>query len=155
MTRAWARTEGVRDLGVLKRLWIPLLILVVLGAGGFTVLRLHGVFGSEVRPVYADTDVGERPKYNPKQLVYEVFGPAGAVANISYFDADAEPRYIEGASLPWSLRFAMTEATATVNIIAQGDSDNIGCRIIVDGNVKAERVGQGVSAFTYCLLRAA
>ena len=47
-------------MGVLKRLWIPLLILVVLVAGGFTVMRLHRVFGSEGRPVYADTEAAER-----------------------------------------------------------------------------------------------
>lgn len=147
--------EGARDLSILKRLWIPLLSLVVLLAGGFTVMRLHGVFGSEVRPAYADTEVEERKPYDPKELVYEVFGPPGAVAKISYFDVDAEPQLIENASLPWSLRFPMTEATAVVNVIAQGDGNRIGCRIIVDDEVKAERVENGASAFTYCLLKAA
>ncbi|OBB23915.1 hypothetical protein A5792_31440 [Mycolicibacterium peregrinum] len=139
----------------MKRLWIPLVIVVVLLAGGFTVLRLHGVFGSQVRPAYADTELEERKPYDPKQLVYEVFGPAGTVANISYFDADAEPQFIENASLPWTLKFAMTEATAMVNVIAQGDTDSIGCRITVGDKVKAERIGQGEKAFTYCLLKAA
>ena len=142
-------------MGVLKRLWIPLLILVVLVAGGFTVMRLHRVFGSEVRPVYADTEAAERKPYDPKQLVYEVFGPPGTVANISYFDSAAEPRFIEKASLPWSLTFPITETTAMVNVIAQGDSDSIGCRIIVDDEVKAERIDGGESAFTYCLLKSA
>lgn len=142
-------------LGVLKRLWIPLLILVVLGAGGFTVLRLHGVFGSENRPAYADTETEKRQPYNPKQLVYEVFGPPGTVASISYFDVDAEPQYVEAASLPWSLRFSMSAATAMANVIAQGDSNSIGCRITVDDKVKAERITQGQSAFTFCTLKAA
>lgn len=142
-------------LGVLKRLWIPLLVLVVLVAGGFTVLRLHKVFGSEVRPAYADTEAEDRPPYNPKQLELEVFGPPGTVASISYFDVDAEPRHVENVGLPWSLKFSMSETTATVNIIAQGDSDEIGCRITVDNKVKAERIARGASAFTYCLLKAA
>ncbi|MGV9801304.1 MmpS family protein [Mycobacterium sp. NPDC003449] len=136
-------------------MWIPLVVLVVLGAGAFTVSRLHGVFGSEIRPVYADTELEERKPYDPKQLVYEVFGPPGTVANISYFDVDAEPQFVEQASLPWSLRFSMTEATAMVNVIAQSDGDSVGCRISIDDTVKAERVGQGESAFTYCLLKAA
>ncbi|MCV7067526.1 MULTISPECIES: MmpS family protein [Mycolicibacterium] len=139
----------------MKRVWIPLLILVVLGAGGFTVMRLHGVFGSETRPTYADTELEERKPYDPKQLVYEVFGPPGTVANISYFDVDAEPQFVEGASLPWTLKFPMTEATSMVNVIAQGDSNRIGCRITVDDEVKAEKVENGESAFTYCLLKAA
>ncbi len=142
-------------MGVLKRLWIPLLILAVVGAGGYTVSRLHGIFGAEKNETYAGTETEERPAYDPKRIVYEVFGPPGTVANISYFDVEAEPQFIRGADLPWSLSFALTEASAMANIIAQGDAASIGCRITVDDEVKEERVAQGVSAFTYCLLRAA
>jgi nitrate reductase NapE component len=141
--------------GVLRRAWIPLLIVVVVCAGGFTVWRLHGIFGTDNRIAYSDTETEKRQPYKPKQLVYEVFGPPGTVADISYFDVDSEPRYIEKASLPWSLKFPMTAATATANIVAQGDSDSIGCRIIVDDVVKAERTRDGVSAFTFCSLKAA
>ena len=45
----------------------------------------------------------------------------------------------KGASLPWSLEFAITQATVVGNVVAQGDSDSIGCRIVVDGEVKAEK----------------
>jgi Mycobacterium membrane protein len=147
--------RGFAIFRVLKRLWIPLLILIVLGAGGFTVSRLHGVFGSENRPAYADTESEEGRPYNPKHLVYEVFGPPGTTANISYFDVDAEPQYVEGASLPWSLNFPISEAAGIGNIAAQGDSGSIGCRILVDDEVKAERIRQGVNAFTFCVLKAA
>ena len=141
---------------VLRRLWIPLVVLVVVGAGGFAVSRLHGIFGSEKRPSYVDSNVEESQRpYNPKQLTYEVFGPPGTVANISYFDGDAEPRHVTGANLPWSLRFALTEASGAGTVLAQGDSDSIGCRIVVDGEVKAERISNQVSAFTYCMLKAA
>jgi Mycobacterium membrane protein len=119
------------------------------------VSRLHGVFGSENRLAYADTENEASPPYNPKQLVYEVFGPPGTTADISYFDVDAEPQFIEGASLPWSLKFAITEAAGIGNIAAQGNSDSIGCRILVDDEVKAEKIRQGVNAFTYCVLKAA
>ena len=118
---------------VLRRLWIPLLILLVISGGGLTVSRLHGIFGSERRPTYADSQVNDTKPFDPKQLTYEVFGPPGTVANISYFDANADPKRVEGARLPWSLTFAMTEATAVGNVVAQGDSDAIGCRIVVDG----------------------
>lgn len=142
-------------MGILRKLWIPLLILVVVGAGGYTVSRLHGIFGSEELNTYAGTQTEERPPHDPKQIIYEVFGPPGTVANISYFDVEAEPQLVRGASLPWSLQFDVTEATAMVNIVAQGDANSIGCRITVDDEVKEERVDHGVSAFTYCLLRAA
>ena len=130
-------------------------MLVVVGAGGFTVSRLHGIFGSEKRPSYADTKINNTAPFNPKHLTYEVFGPPGTVANISYFDVNAEPQHIEGASLPWSLDFAITVASAAASVVAQGDSDEIGCRIIVDGEVKTERTSNQVSAFVSCLLKSA
>ena len=41
-------------------------------------------------------------------------------------------------------------------IVAQGDSDSVGCRIVVDGVVKAEKITHHeVNAFTFCLLKAA
>ena len=41
------------------------------------------------------------------------------------------------------------------NIVAQGDSDSIGCRIVMDGVVKAEMITHEVNVFTFCLLNAA
>ncbi|MCC9185022.1 MULTISPECIES: MmpS family protein [Mycolicibacterium] len=139
----------------MRRLWIPLLVLAVVGAGGFTVSRLHTIFGSEKRPTYADTKVNESKPFDPKKLTYEVFGPAGTVADISYFDVDAEPQFIQKVSLPWTLQFEISKATAVGSIMAQGDSDNIGCRITVDNEVKAEKVSNQVNAFASCLLKAA
>lgn len=117
--------------------------------------RLHGIFGSEKRPSYADTKINDAKPFDPKQLTYEVFGPPGTVAEISYFDVDGDPRLIRGASLPWSLNFAITQAAVAGSLVAQGDSDSIGCRIVVDGEVKAERISNEVNAFTFCLLKAA
>jgi hypothetical protein len=41
------------------------------------------------------------------------------------------------------------------NIVAQGDSDSVGWRIVVNGVVKAETMSHEVNAFTFCLLKAA
>ena len=130
-------------------------MLVVIGAGGLTVSRLHGIFGAEKRASYADTRINDTKPFDPKQLTYEVFGPPGTVAEISYFNVDGDPQLVKGASLPWSLNFAITQAAVAGSIVAQGDSDSIGCRIVVDGEVKAERISNEVNAFTFCLLKAA
>jgi hypothetical protein len=53
------------------------------------------------------------------------------------------------------LQFAITETSAVGSVVAQGDSDDIGCRIIVDDEVKAERISNQVNAFTSCLLKSA
>ncbi|GBE67532.1 hypothetical protein MFM001_39940 [Mycobacterium sp. MFM001] len=136
-------------------MWIPLVILVVIASGGFTVTRLHNVFGNEKRPSYADTKVDDTKPFNAKHLRYEIFGPPGTTADISYFDVNADPQRVEGAHLPWSVEFATTEATAVGSVVAQGDSNTIGCRILVDDEVKAERTSHEVNAFTFCLLKAA
>jgi hypothetical protein len=141
---------------LLRRLWIPLVILAVIGAGGLTVSRLHGIFGSQKFLSYGDTRQEETKPFNPKHLRYEVFGPPGTVAQISYFDANGDPAHVDGVSLPWSLEFPITAAAGIGSIAAQGDSDSIGCRIVVDDEVKAEKITtHEVSAFTSCLLKAA
>ncbi len=41
------------------------------------------------------------------------------------------------------------------SIVAQDDSDAIGCRFVVDGVVKAQSIAHEVDASTVCLLKAA
>lgn len=134
-------------------MWIPLLVLIVGVTAGFAVSRLHGIFGSEERTAYADTKVADTKPYDPKKLVYEVWGAPGTVANISYFDEQTEPIYITDVPLPWTLEFDIGDATAIGSLMAQGNSSSIGCRILVDGEVKAEKVSNNVNAFTSCLLK--
>jgi hypothetical protein len=140
-------------LRVFKRVWIPLLVLVVAGAGAFTVSRLHSIFGSDNRPAYADTQKDEAP-YNPKKLTYEVWGSPGATASISYFDANSIPTFVENAALPWTLTFPIGNTTAVGTVMAQGDGDNIGCRILVDTTVRSEKVKDAFRAFTSCSVTA-
>ncbi len=141
--------------GVLRRLWIPLVILVVIGVGGFTVWRIHGIFGSEKRPSSGDTKQEESKPFNPKHLTYEVFGPPGTVADISYFDLNAEPQRVDGAHLPWSLEMTTTLPSVMGDIVAQGNSNSIGSRILVDGEVEDERISNEVNAYVYCIVKGA
>ncbi|SIJ15656.1 MmpS family protein [Mycobacteroides abscessus subsp. abscessus] len=57
--------------------------------------------------------------------------------------------------LPWSVKFEIGKTTAVGSIMAQGDGSSIGCRIIVDDEVKSEKVTNQTNAFTSCLLKAA
>jgi hypothetical protein len=148
------RSFGAAILGLLWRLWIPLVVLAVIGAGSIAVSRLHGVFGSEKTETYAGTN-DQVTTLDPKYLKYEIFGPSGTVAQISFFNADGDPEFIEGASLPWSLEFPITVTGGIGSIAAQSDGYSIGCRILVDNVVKSEKITEGVSAFTSCLLKAA
>jgi hypothetical protein len=151
--------KGGRNRGLtfkaLGRLWIPLVVIAVLAAGGLTVSRLHGIFGSDKPLSYGDTKNDKGKPYNPKHMKYEVFGPPGTTAQISYFDANGDPQH-QDVTLPWSLEFPISAAAGIGSIAAQGDSPTIGCRITVDGVVKSENTTtHEVSSFVSCLLKSA
>jgi hypothetical protein len=147
--------KGIAILKILSRTWIPLIILAVLVVGGFIVYRVHGYFGSEKRPSYADSNLEAPTPFNPKRIDYQVFGPPGTVADIGYFDVNGDPKRADGTLLPWSLHITTDKAAVMGSLVAQGNSDSIGCRILVDDVVKAERISHEVSAFTFCLVKSA
>lgn len=124
--------------------------LVIAGAG-FTVHRLHGVFGSNTSTATPGGAGTEIVPFNPKRVRLEVFGEPGATASISYLDIHAQPRHIAEAPLPWSYEDSTTTPAVLTNVSAQGDGASLGCRIIIDGDVKAERVENNAGAYTFCL----
>lgn len=139
-------------LPVLRRLWIPLALLVLFCLAGLTVSRLHGVFGADELPSYAEAIGAETTPGDPKHLTYEVFGVPGAAADISFFDMNGDPQLVH-ARLPWFYGFTAT-AVPIGSVVAQGDDGTIGCRIVVDGTIKTEKIMDEPSAFTFCLLKA-
>ena len=117
--------------------------------------RLHGIFASEKSPSYADAQGQDTNPFDPTHVTYEVFGPPGTVADISYFDVNSDSQRVDGVKLPWSLQFTTTSPAVVSDIVAQGNSDSIGCRIVVNGKVQAERISNEVNAFTFCVKKAA
>ena len=139
--------------GIVKRAWIPLVLVVVLAVSGLVVSRLHKVFASQDLNANAGAGI-EIVQFNPKILVYDVFGSAGSTAKIDYFDPDANTHEVNVA-LPWSTTLSTTLPAVSANIMAQSDGDHIGCRITVDGTVREEENNDGVNAQTFCLVKSA
>jgi len=139
---------------LVKRWWIPLVLVVVLSVSGLVVSRLHRIFASQNLNANANAGI-EIVQFNPKVVTYEIFGPAGATANINYWDADANTHQVNGAPLPWSYTISTTLPAVSANIMAQGDADQIGCRITVDGVVREQKSVDGVNAQTFCLVKSA
>jgi hypothetical protein len=141
-------------ISIAKRIWIPLLIVVVVAIAGFTVARIRTFFGAEgiitTPKVFAD----DPEPFDPKVVKYEIFG-TGTYANINYLDLDAKPQRLDGATIPWSLTLQTTAPSAAPNIVAQGDGGSVTCRITVDDEVKDERTATGVNALTYCFVKSA
>lgn len=138
---------------MLKRVWLPVLMVIAVTIGVFAVANLRSVFGSDgavVTPIGTDT----AENFNPKIVMYEVFG-TGATAVINYTDLDGLPQKTGEVPLPWSLTLETTIPSVMPNLLAQSDGQSISCRVTVDDEVKDERTAQGVNAATYCLVKAA
>jgi len=123
----------------------------VVVVAGFAIYRLHGIFGSQKNTSAGNGISNEIVPFNPKQVVLEVFGAPGAVATINYLDVNAQPQKVVDAPLPWSFTITTTEPAVVGNVVAQGNGDTLGCRIIVNGDVKDERTVNKVDAYTFCL----
>lgn len=138
---------------VVKRVWLPVLVVFAVAIGVLAVTNLRSVFGSHgaiVTPIDADT----AENFNPKVVKYEIFG-TGSYASINYADLDGKPQRTGQVSLPWTLTLETTLPSVMPNIMAQGDGSSISCRVTVDDEVKDERTADGMNAATYCLVKAA
>jgi hypothetical protein len=136
--------------------WLPLLAVAAVALGVFLIDRLHGAFGSDNEITREGSGIANDAKpFNPKRVTYEVFGPAGADATINYLDLSSTPQSLKQVPLPWSVTLTTTSPAITPILLAQGNAESIGCRIIIDGKVKDEKSADGADAFTYCQVKSA
>jgi Mycobacterium membrane protein len=138
----------------LKRAWIPLLLIVVLAVSILVVSRLHKIFGSQDLNANAGAGI-EIVQFNPKVVIYEVTGPPGTTANINYWDENANTHQVNGTPLPWSFTISTTLPAVSASLMAQGDGNDISCRITVDGIVREQKNADGLNAQTFCLVKSA
>lgn len=137
---------------VLRRAWIPIVIVIVVVIAGFTVHRVRTFFGMNPILVTPKNFADDAEPFNPKVVKYEIFG-SGSYADINYLDLDSKPVRVDAAALPWSLTLSTTAPSVLPNIVAQGDGNSISCRITVDDVVKDTRTTDGVNAQTFCLAK--
>jgi hypothetical protein len=128
-----------------------LVFVAVVAITGFAVYRLHGIFGSHNAVSRPSADSPENTTYNPKRVLFEVFGSPGSVATINYLDKDAQPQRVDDAMLPWSQTLTTTDPTLYADLRAQGDGTTITCRITVNGIVKDDRSSTNVNGYIACL----
>ena len=100
-------------------------------------------------------DALENTGYNPKRVLFEVFGSPGATATINYLDEHAQPQRVDDVPLPWSHTLTTDDPTLFADLRAQGDSAPITCRITVNGIVKDERSASNVNGYIACLDKSA
>jgi Mycobacterium membrane protein len=128
-----------------------LVTAVIIALAGFAVYRLHGAFGSHRNAALAGGVSNEIVPFNPKQVIYEVFGDPGTTATINYQDVHAAPQRVDNAPLPWSYTITTTDPAVIANVVAQGNGPTLSCRITVNGIVKDQRTVNELNAYTFCL----
>lgn len=146
---------GGTILGLLKRGWVVLVVVTALVAAIVVVSRLRSFFDSD-RPLAPDSGHADLiVPFNNKSVTYEIIGPVGATGLVSYLDANGATQQADFTGLPWSVTVTTTDPGMLANVVAQGDSEALGCRILVNGAIVAEQQAQGRGAQTFCLDKAA
>jgi hypothetical protein len=139
---------------VFKKVWMPLLLVVVVALGAYAVVRIRDTLGANGTAAAAAGNGGDTKPFNPKHIVYEITGSAGSV-NVDYLDENGQPHRVDNAALPWSFTIVTTLPSMSANIVAQGDPGVSGlrCRVLVDGQVRDDRSTDEYQPFIYCLVK--
>lgn len=94
-------------------------MVLVVAAAAFGVYRLHGVFGStNINQAVGIKD--DSKNIIPKDIVYEIFGPAGTKGEVNYLDDKAQPQRAVFTTLPWKLTITTTMTSVFANVVAMG-----------------------------------
>ena len=95
----------------LRRRWTVVVAVVVVALVGFSIYRLHGIFGSDNVISRSGAEALENTGFNPKTVLLEVFGTPGSIATVNYLDADAQPQRVDDVALPWAHELTTDEPT--------------------------------------------
>ncbi|GAA2799454.1 MmpS family transport accessory protein [Mycolicibacterium pallens] len=141
--------------GLLKRFWVVAIVVIALVAAVGVVSRLRTFFDSDKPYTTAEMPADAIKPINTKRVTYEIVGPPGASGRVSYLDVNGKTREAAFTELPWSVTVSTTDPGVLANVVAQGDTDALGCRILVDDKLVAENFANGRDAQAFCLDKAA
>lgn len=141
--------------GLLKRFWVVVMVVIALVAAAAVVSRLRTFFDSDKPYVGAALPADEIRPINTKRVTYEIVGPPNASGRVSYLDVNGKTIEASFASLPWSVTVSTTDPGVLANVVAQGDTAALGCRILVNDSLVAEDFAEGRDAQASCLDKAA
>ncbi|MEZ0350262.1 MmpS family transport accessory protein [Mycobacterium sp. pR1184] len=141
---------------IVKRAWMPLLLLVVIVLGGYVVVQVRDTFGANGTAMSGEANADNTKPFNPKHITYEITSSTGGTVSLNYLDENGQPHLVDAAPLPWSYTIVTTLPSMSANIVAQGSTEvnAIRCRVIVDGQVRDDRHSDEYQPFIYCLVKA-
>ena len=141
--------------GLLKRFWVLAMVTVALITAAAVVSRLRTFFDTDKPYVEASLPADVLTPINVKKVTYEIVGPANASGRVSYLDVNGKTMEAGFTELPWSVTVSTTDPGVLANVVAQGDTAALGCRILVNDKVVAENYAEGRDAQAFCLDKAA
>lgn len=142
-------------LGWFQRFWVVIVVVIALLLSSAVVSRLRTFFDSDLPFLAGAEHVDAIVPFNTKRVTYEIVGPETTTGQVSYLDVNGKTREAGFSTLPWSVTVTTTDPGILANVVAQGDSETLGCRILVNDKVVAEHHSVGRDAQAFCLDKAA
>jgi hypothetical protein len=140
---------------VLGGLWLPAVVLAVIVVVGYGVNMVRRSSEAISYPPTTSSIPATVVQINPKTVAYEVFGTLNGGGKVTYADLNAQPIEVNLTSLPWSHSETTMSPAATLSLVAQVDGSSVGCRIIVNGEVRDEHSVSHEGAAVACTVTAA
>ncbi len=138
---------------VLARVWMPVVAVVAVGVGAVTMWKVHQF--SEPPPVVTVNEPAAPPEFSIKRIDYEVFGSVGQGGTLVWVDYNGHPHTVNLTTLPWSHTESTTLTVVSGSISAQVHGGSVGCRLRVNGVVRAEQSDTHQDAHVFCLVKSA
>jgi Mycobacterium membrane protein len=135
---------------------MPVVAVVALALGAVIMWNVHEF--SAPPPVITVLPPQAPPEFSPKQVTYELSGSVGDGGMLVWSDVDGHPHRVNLPTSPWP--WSHTETT-TLTVVSASISaqvhggDQVGCRILVNGVVRAEQSETRQDAHVFCLVKSA
>jgi hypothetical protein len=132
---------------------MPLVAVVALSLGAVAMVKVHQF--SAPPPVITVNEPAAPPEFSIKRLTYELSGSVGQGGMLVWVDVDGHPHRVDLTALPWSHTEATTLTVVSGSISAQVRGGQVGCRLLVNGVVRAEQSDTHQDAHVFCLVKSA
>jgi Mycobacterium membrane protein len=149
------RHERRRSRRIFSKLWLPAVVLIVIAIVSYGVNTVRHLNEAITNPPASNSIPATVVQINPKNVTYEVFGSLGGSGKVTYADLNSQPIEVTLSSLPWSHSETTMAASASLSLVAQVEGDSVGCRILVDGQVRDEQSVSHEGAAVACTVTAA
>lgn len=132
---------------------MPLVAVIAVGVGAAAMVKVHEFSNPE--PVITVNQPAAPPEFSIKRITYELFGSAGDGGMLVWVDINGHPHQVNLTTLPWTHTEATTLTVVSGSISAQVHGGSLGCRLRVNGVVRAEQSDTQQDAHVFCLVKSA